>query len=42
MIEAGEYCGFELSFEDPGIAVVRFDEPDRLNDMTPPRRILTS
>jgi 2-(1,2-epoxy-1,2-dihydrophenyl)acetyl-CoA isomerase len=34
MIEAGEYCGFELSFEEPGIAVVRFNEPERLNGMT--------
>ena len=34
MIEAGEYCGFELSFEDPGIALVRFNEPERLNGMT--------
>ena len=34
MIQAGEYCGFELSFESPGIALVRFNEPDRLNGMT--------
>jgi 2-(1,2-epoxy-1,2-dihydrophenyl)acetyl-CoA isomerase len=35
MIEAGNYCGFELRFEDPGIAVVQFNEPERLNGMTP-------
>ena len=34
MIEAGTYCGFELRFEDPGIAVVCFNEPERLNGMT--------
>jgi len=34
MIEAGTYCGFELRFEDPGIAVVQFNEPERLNGMT--------
>ena len=34
MIQEGEYCGFELRFEDPGIALVRFNEPDRLNGMT--------
>jgi len=34
MIEEGEDCGFEPRFEDPGIALVRFNEPDRLNGMT--------
>ncbi len=36
MIQAGEYCGFELTIEDPGIVVVTFNEPERLNGMTQP------
>jgi len=36
MIEPGELCGFEIRIEDPGIVVVTFNEPERLNGMTQP------
>jgi 2-(1,2-epoxy-1,2-dihydrophenyl)acetyl-CoA isomerase len=36
MIQVGEYCGFELRLERPGVLVVTFNEPDRLNGMTAP------
>lgn len=34
MVEAGDYCGFELRIEDPGIVQITFNEPERLNGMT--------
>ena len=36
MLEAGRYRGFELTFTDPGIAIVRFNQPERLNGMAQP------
>jgi 2-(1,2-epoxy-1,2-dihydrophenyl)acetyl-CoA isomerase len=33
-METGSFRGFELSVEDPGIAVVRFNQPERLNGLT--------
>ncbi len=30
----GEYAGFEISVEEPGIAVFTFNQPERLNGMT--------
>ncbi|MEX2245425.1 MAG: enoyl-CoA hydratase/isomerase family protein [Dehalococcoidia bacterium] len=36
MIEPGTYRGFELTLRDPGIALVTFNQPDRLNGMTLP------
>lgn len=35
MIRPGEFSGFELHLEEPGIVVVTFNEPERLNGMTP-------
>ena len=36
MLEAGEYCGFAITIEPPGIVVITFNEPERLNGMTAP------
>jgi 2-(1,2-epoxy-1,2-dihydrophenyl)acetyl-CoA isomerase len=33
-METGKFRGFEVSMHDPGIAVVAFDRPERLNGMT--------
>lgn len=33
-MEAGSYRGFELTLHDPGIALVTFNQPERLNGMT--------
>jgi 2-(1,2-epoxy-1,2-dihydrophenyl)acetyl-CoA isomerase len=33
-MRAGSFRGFEVTFEDPGIAVVTFNQPERLNGMT--------
>ncbi|MBI2886913.1 MAG: enoyl-CoA hydratase/isomerase family protein [Chloroflexi bacterium] len=33
-MQTGTFRGFELTLEDPGIAVIRFNQPDRLNGMT--------
>ena len=33
-METGTFRGFEVSMHDPGIALVTFDRPDRLNGMT--------
>ena len=33
-MEAGNYRGFELAMHDPGIALITFDQPERLNGMT--------
>src|SRR5215510_3930741 len=30
----GTFTGFELSAHDPGIALIQFNEPERLNGMT--------
>ncbi len=38
MLEAGRYQGFEVEIEDPGIAVVTFTQPERLNGMTGPMK----
>ncbi|MFT5579312.1 MAG: 2-(1,2-epoxy-1,2-dihydrophenyl)acetyl-CoA isomerase [Paraglaciecola psychrophila] len=32
-MEAGQYTGFELSIDKPGIAWIRFNEPEKLNGM---------
>ena len=34
MLEADIYRGFELTLHDPGIALVTFNQPERLNGMT--------
>jgi len=34
MIKPGAYRGFELTIEDPGIAIITFNQPERLNGMT--------
>ena len=33
MIQMGEFQGFEVEMEDPGILVITFNRPDRLNGM---------
>ena len=38
MVEAGKYQGFEIGIEDPGIAVVTFNRPERLNGMRAPMK----
>jgi len=38
MIHTGELRGFEVSLEDPGILVVTFNRPDRLNGMDAPMK----
>ncbi len=37
-VRAGKLTGFELELHDPGIALVRFDQPERLNGMTYPMK----
>ena len=34
MIREGNFRGFELAMHDPGIAVITFNQPERLNGMT--------
>jgi 2-(1,2-epoxy-1,2-dihydrophenyl)acetyl-CoA isomerase len=34
MIREGTFRGFELAMHDPGIALITFNQPDRLNGMT--------
>jgi len=34
----GKFRGFDVRIEDPGIAVVTFNQPDRLNGMTQPTK----
>ena len=34
MIAAGTFRGFELTLHDPGIALITFNQPERLNGMT--------
>ncbi len=38
MIQAGEFQGFEAEVEDPGILVITFNRPDRLNGMNAPMK----
>ena len=38
MIQTGEFRGFEVSMEDPGILVITFNRPDRLNGMDAPMK----
>ncbi|MDX1385018.1 MAG: enoyl-CoA hydratase/isomerase family protein, partial [Thermoanaerobaculia bacterium] len=38
MLEAGDYCGFAIAIEPPGIVVITFNEPERLNGMTQPMK----
>ena len=33
-MQTGAFRGFELAMQDPGIAVITFNQPDRLNGMT--------
>jgi 2-(1,2-epoxy-1,2-dihydrophenyl)acetyl-CoA isomerase len=33
-MQLGQYAGFEIAVEDPGIAVFTFNQPERLNGMT--------
>jgi 2-(1,2-epoxy-1,2-dihydrophenyl)acetyl-CoA isomerase len=33
-METGEFRGFEVELQDPGIAVITFNQPDRMNGMT--------
>jgi 2-(1,2-epoxy-1,2-dihydrophenyl)acetyl-CoA isomerase len=35
-MDAGNYTGFEVALFDPGIARIRFNQPDRLNGMSAP------
>lgn len=37
-MEPGTYRGFDLAIEDPGIALIRFNQPERLNGMTQPMK----
>jgi 2-(1,2-epoxy-1,2-dihydrophenyl)acetyl-CoA isomerase len=37
-METGKFRGFEVALEDPGIAVVTFDQPERLNGFTQPTK----
>ncbi len=37
-MKAGNYTGFEVAISDPGIASIRFNQPDRLNGMSAPMK----
>ena len=37
-MQVGSFRGFEVALHEPGIAWIRFDEPDRLNGMTQPMK----
>ncbi len=37
-MDTGTFRGFELTLEEPGIAVMTFNQPDRLNGMTQPMK----
>jgi hypothetical protein len=37
-MQTGNFRGFEVAIHDPGIAVVTFNQPERLNGMTPSGR----
>ncbi len=37
-MDTGNFRGFELTLEDPGIALVTFNQPERLNGMTQPMK----
>jgi 2-(1,2-epoxy-1,2-dihydrophenyl)acetyl-CoA isomerase len=34
MMKAGKFAGFEVEIRDPGIALITFNQPERLNGMT--------
>ncbi len=38
MLEAGKYRGFEVSILDPGIVMITFNQPERLNGMAAPMK----
>ena len=38
MIHTGEFRGFEVDMEEPGILVITFNRPDRLNGMNAPMK----
>src|SRR3990170_6200385 len=37
-MDTGNFRGFEVALHDPGIAVITFNQPDRLNGMTQPMK----
>src|SRR3990172_5784041 len=37
-MDTGNFRGFEVALHEPGIAVITFNQPDRLNGMTQPMR----
>lgn len=37
-MDTGKFRGFELSLQDPGIAVITFNQPERMNGMTQPMK----
>ena len=37
-LPTGTFRGFEVGIEDPGIAIITFNQPDRLNGMTVPMK----
>jgi len=38
MMQLGTFRGFDIEMHDPGIALITFNEPDRLNGMTMPMK----
>ena len=37
-METGTFRGFEVAVHDPGIAVITFNQPERLNGLTQPAK----
>lgn len=37
-MKTGSFRGYETAIEDPGILVITFNQPDKLNGMTPPMK----
>src|SRR3990170_3811512 len=37
-MDTGNFRGFEVALHDPGIAVITFNQPERLNGMTQPMK----
>ncbi|MFN0091876.1 MAG: enoyl-CoA hydratase/isomerase family protein [Acidimicrobiales bacterium] len=35
---AGQFTGFEVELRPPGIALITFNEPERMNGLTPPKK----
>ena len=33
-METGEFRGFEITMQDPGIVIITFNQPERLNGTT--------